>query len=311
MLWITQRGGRISRVDPATGSVNTLITISEVKSMGEGGLLGMALHPDFHITPQVFVVYNYDRNGTYAEKVVRYTYSSGTLVNPLVLLDNIAASNIHNGSRLLISSDRKLFITTGDASNPSSAQNRLSLNGKILRLNLDGSIPSDNPASDSPVWTSGHRNAQGLVFANSKLYASEHGASTDDELNIIEKGRNYGWPDVEGLCNESTEMSFCSANNVVTPIYSWTPTIAVCGLDYYNNDLIPQWKNSLILTTLKNNTLYQLKLNDAGDKIESVNTFFKGTFGRLRDVCISPDGRVYLITSNGPGDKIISVTRKD
>lgn len=310
MLWVTERGGKIIRVNPSNGQISPLITIPDVRSMGEGGLLGMALHPDFTTTPQVFVVYNYDKNGTYTEKVVRYTYTGGTLTNPVILIDNIAASNIHNGSRLLISGDRKLFISTGDASNQASAQNSSSVNGKILRINLDGTIPADNPNSNSPVWSLGHRNAQGLVFANGKLYSSEHGPSSDDEVNIIEKGSNYGWPNVKGPCDDSNETSFCSANNVAVPIYSWTPTIAVCGMDYYNNDLIPQWKNSLLMTTLKDNTLYQLKLNAAGDKVESVNTFFKGTYGRLRDVCISPEGKIYMITSNGSADKIIVITKK-
>lgn len=310
MLWITERGGKVSRVDPSSGQITPLISIPDVKSTGEGGLLGMALHPDFGSTPQVFVVYNYDKNGSYTEKVVRYNYAGGTLTNPVILIDNIAASNIHNGSRLLISGDRKLFISTGDASAPANAQNSSSVNGKILRINLDGSIPADNPSPNSPVWSLGHRNIQGLVQANGKLYASEHGPATDDEVNIIEKGRNYGWPNVEGPCDKSNETSFCNTNNVAAPIYSWSPTIAVCGLDYYNNDLIPQWKNSLIMATLKDNTLYQLKLNAAGDKIEGVNTFFRGLFGRLRDVCIAPDGKIYLITSNGSADKIVVIDKK-
>ncbi|HXI01264.1 MAG TPA: PQQ-dependent sugar dehydrogenase [Sphingobacteriaceae bacterium] len=311
MLWITEKGGRVSRVNPADGQISSVITISDVKSMGEGGLLGMVLHPDFNITPQVFVVYNYDKSGSYTEKVVRYNYTGGTLINPVVIIDNIPAANIHNGSRLLISADKKLFITTGDAANPASAQNNSSLSGKILRINLDGSIPSDNPVSTSPVWSNGHRNAQGLVFAKGRLYSSEHGPSADDEVNIIEKGRNYGWPTVMGACDQSNEISFCSTNNVAVPIYTWTPTLAVCGMDYYNSDLIPQWKNSLIMTTLKDNTLYQLKLNETGDKVETVATYFKGNFGRLRDVCISPDGKVYMITSNGSGDKIVAITRKN
>lgn len=311
MLWITEKGGRISRVNPQNGQISQVFTVPDVKSNGEGGLLGMVLHPDFNTTPQVFIVYNYDKAGTYTEKVVRYNYSNGSLTNPVILVDNIPAAGIHNGSRLLISADQKLFITTGDASNAPMAQNSTSLSGKILRINLDGSIPADNPFTGSPVWTKGHRNSQGLVFANGRLYSSEHGANTNDEVNIIEKGRNYGWPNVEGACDESSEQSFCTANQVVAPIYSWTPTIAVCGIEYYNNDLIPQWKNSLIMTTLKDNTLYQLKLNAAGDGVETVNIFYKGNFGRLRDVCIDPSGQVYMITSNGSADKIIRIGREN
>ncbi|NJO26048.1 MAG: PQQ-dependent sugar dehydrogenase, partial [Bacteroidia bacterium] len=249
-IWLTERSGKISRLNPSTGTVTPVITISEVAANGEGGLLGMVLHPDFSSSPQVFVVYNYNNGGNYREKVVRYTYNGTTLVNPFTVIDNINAASIHNGSRLVIIND-KLFITTGDAANTSLPQNTSSVNGKILRLNLDGTIPADNPTSGNPVWSWGHRNPQGLVFANNIMYSSEHGPSNDDEINIIEKGRNYGWPDVEGFCNTGSEQNFCAANNVKEPIYTWTPTVATCGLDYYSSDRIPQWKNSLLLATLK------------------------------------------------------------
>jgi glucose/arabinose dehydrogenase len=308
-LWITERGGKISRVDPATGAVTPLLTIGEVVSQGEGGLLGMVLHPDFSTTPEVFIAYNYVKNGAYIKKVVKFSYNGTTLINPQVLLDNIPASSIHNGTRLAISPDKKLYITSGDASVSSRAQDKSSFAGKIQRINLDGSIPADNPIAGSPLWSFGHRNAQGLVFVNDRLYSSEHGASTDDEINIIQKGRNFGWPNVEGFCNTSTEIAFCTANNVVEPIFAWTPTIAPSGIDYYNNDAIPQWKNSLLLAVLKDSELLQIKLNTAGDKVEVVNTFYKNTYGRMRDVAISPDGKVYIITSNGGNDKIIEVSK--
>ncbi len=309
-IWFTERGGRISRLNPSSGAVTPVITINEVESTGEGGLLGMVLHPNFSSSPHVFVVYNYDSGSDYKEKVVRYTYNGTTLSSPFTIIDNIKASNIHNGSRLLISSDQKLFITTGDAAEPALAQTASSVNGKILRLNLDGSIPADNPVAGNPYWSWGHRNAQGLVFANNKLYSSEHGPSNDDEINIIEKGRNYGWVNVQGFCNEAAEQTFCNANNIKEPIKAWTPTIATCGLDFYNHDLIPQWKNSLLLATLKNSRLYQLKLNDAGTEITSTNEYFTSKYGRMRDICISPAGKVYICTSNGSNDRIIEITKK-
>ena len=310
MIWMTERGGKISRVSPSTGVATAVISIADVKSTGEGGLLGMVIHPSFTTNPHVFVVYNYDRAGIYTEKVVRYTYSGTTLTNPITILDNIPAANIHNGSRLAISSDLKLYITTGDAANQPSAQNLSSLSGKILRINLDGSIPADNPITGNPIWSFGHRNPQGLVFANEKLYSSEHGPEKDDEVNIILKNRNFGWPNVNGLCDESGEQGFCSTNNVAQPISRWTPTIAVAGMDFYNNNAIPQWKNSLIMATLKDATLYQLKLNAAGDKVDESSKLISGTYGRLRDVCVSPDGKVYVATGNGSNDKIIVLMKK-
>jgi glucose/arabinose dehydrogenase len=310
-IWMTERGGRISRLNPATGVVTPITTIAEVQANGEGGLLGMVLHPNFQVTPHVFVSYNYTDGANYREKVVRFTYNStnNTLAGAQTIIDNINASNIHNGSRLVIVND-KLFITTGDASNDGLAQSTSSRNGKVLRVNLDGSIPADNPVAGNPYWSLGHRNPQGLVYANNRLYSSEHGPSNDDEINIIEKGKNYGWPTVHGFCNTSSEQMFCTANDVVQPLTAWTPTIATAGLDYYNNDQIPQWKNSLLLVTLKDATLYQLKLNNDFDRITNTNKYYSGDYGRMRDVCISPDGKVYISTSNGSNDRIIEIRRK-
>lgn len=309
-IWMTERGGKISRVDPANGAVTPLLTISDVTAQGEGGLLGLVLHPEFSKTPHVFVAYNYMNGSNYQEKIVRFTYNGTTLTSPQIILDNIKAAGIHNGCRLLITPDQKLFITTGDANDQSLPQNKGAINGKVLRLNLDGSIPADNPTPGSAVWSIGHRNAQGLVYANNILYSSEHGHDTDDEINIIEKGRNYGWPTVRGMCNTSAEQTFCSANNVREPLQAWTPTIAPSGLEYYDKDQIPQWKHSLLLATLKNNRLVQLKLNAARTGIDSVFEFYTNKYGRMRDVCISPEGKVYICTDNGSDDKIIEVGRK-
>lgn len=309
-IWITERGGTISRLNPATGAKSPVFTITEVEANGEGGLLGMVLHPNFSATPQVFVSYNYDGGSGYREKIVRYTYNGTTLTNPFTIIDNIIASDIHNGSRLVISPDLKLFISTGDAADAANSQNVSSRNGKILRLNLDGSVPADNPVAGNPYWSWGHRNPQGLVFANNKLYSSEHGPNNDDEINIIEKGRNYGWVNVQGFCDQSGEQGFCQSNNVKEPLTAWTPTIATCGIDYYNHDLIPQWKNSLLMATLKNSRLYQLKLDDSFSSITTTNEYFTSKYGRMRDVCISPAGKVYICTSNGGNDRIIEVSKK-
>lgn len=308
-LWITERGGKISRINPQTGAVTLLHTISEVVSNGEGGLLGMVMSPNFATNPWVYVVYDYGTGNNYREKVVRFTFSNGALGAPLSIIDQIPASSIHNGSRLMISTDQKLFISTGDASNPANAQDKNSLSGKILRLNLDGSIPADNPIANSPVWSFGHRNPQGLIQVGDKIYASEHGPNNDDEVNLILKGRNYGWPNVEGFCNLPAEKTFCAANDVVEPMFAWTPTIATSSLSYYNSDYIPQWKNSLLLLSLKGSKLTQLSLNTTGDKITETKDFLVNQFGRLRAICQSPEGKLYITTSNGGDDKIIEIAK--
>lgn len=300
-IWFTQKNGYICRLEPTSGRIDTLYNETNTRIQSEGGMLGLALHPQFATLPYVYVAYNYIDASVYKERIVRYTYNStsNVLQSPLTLLDNINAANIHNGCRLLII-DNHLYITTGDAATTSNSQNINSLNGKVLRIALDGSIPTDNPIAGSALWSWGHRNAQGMVYANGKLYESEHGATSDDEINIIEKGRNYGWPAVQGYCNTPSEITFCADSNVKEPLEAWTPTLAVCGVDYYDHPMFPQLQKSLLMTTLKDSTLYQLKLNGTNDDISAVSKTSLSKYRRLRDLCISPDGRIYISTSNSP-----------
>ncbi|NJN34806.1 MAG: PQQ-dependent sugar dehydrogenase [Saprospiraceae bacterium] len=321
-IWVTERYGRISRVNPTTGVISPLLTISEVRETGEAGLLGMAVETDVSSRqPYVFVAYTYTAAGNnFRKKVVRYQFSGSTLTNPTTILDNITAANIHNGCRLLITPDKKLLITTGDVAVTSTSQTLSNLNGKILRLNFDGTIPDDNPIKGSSVWTWGHRNAQGLVYSSAfkQFYSSEHGASTNDELNVIQKGRNYGWPRVEGLCDQSGEQTFCRDSNVVEPINAWTPTLGVSGVDFYSQNLISEWKNCVLMTSLSGRRLTVVKLNTDGTRMTSKTDYFTDVFGRLRDVCISPDGKVYIAVSNRDGrgspttddDRIIEISPK-
>lgn len=300
-IWFTQKNGYICRLEPTSRRIDTLYNETNTRIQSEGGMLGLALHPQFATQPYVYVAYNYIDASVYKERIVRYTYNStsNVLQSPVTLLDNINAANIHNGCRLLII-DNYLYITTGDAATTSNSQNINSLNGKVLRIALDGSIPTDNPIAGSALWSWGHRNAQGMVYANGKLYESEHGATSDDEINIIEKGRNYGWPAVQGYCNTPSEITFCADSNVKEPLEAWTPTLAVCGIDYYDHPMFPQLQKSLLMTTLKDSTLYQLTLNGTNDDISTVNKTSLSKYRRLRDLCISPDGRIYISTSNSP-----------
>jgi len=320
-IWVTERMGKISRINPNTGAVSEVIQIADVREVGEGGLLGMAIDPDFITNNFFYVGYNYNASGNiYREKIVRFTYNpaTGKADSPFILLDNIDGANNHNGCRMVISPDKKLIFTTGDTQVTSKSQDVKSLNGKTLRINLDGTIPADNPFPGSPVWSWGHRNPQGLVFSpdGKILFSSEHGSNTNDEVNIIQKGRNYGWPQVQGFCDLSSETAFCRDSNVVEPIYAWTPTLAVAGMVFYNSDLIPEWKNSLLVTSLKASRLTVLQLNESGTSVLKATDFYTNTFGRLRDVCISPDGKVYIAVSNRDGrgspkaddDKIVEIT---
>lgn len=305
-LWMTERGGRISRINPANGQLTAVATLADVTETGESGLLGMAVGPGPANTPNaysVYVVYNYTDTGTLKEKLVRFTYANGALGAPQVLLDNIAAQTTHSGSRLLLLPDQTLLMTVGDAQNQPAAQNAASLNGKILRLNLDGTVPATgNLSAGSRVYTLGHRNPQGLVRAPSgRIYSSEHGPNNDDEVNLIEPGRNYGWPNVEGFCNLPAEQTFCTANNVKEPLVTYTPTLAVAGLAYYTHPAIPGWNNTLLMVSLKAGKFTQLQLSAAGTQVASQSDLWTGTYGRLRCICVSPQGKVYLGTSNRDG----------
>ncbi|MCS7302939.1 MAG: PQQ-dependent sugar dehydrogenase [Bacteroidota bacterium] len=300
-LWVTERYGRISRVHPETGQILELARLGDVYEQGESGLLGMALHPNFVDSPFVFVAYTYREGSQIFERIVRFRYDGTTLSQMQVLLDRIRGASIHNGCRLLILPDRTLLITTGDANNTATSQNLQSLNGKVLRVRLDGSIPDDNPFPNSPLWAVGLRNSQGLTWHDGIVYASEHGPNSDDEINIIEAGRNYGWPEVLGWCDTPTEQAFCTEHRVVEPIAAWTPTIAPCGLAYYAGTRFPMWQHSLLLVTLKAARLVVLKLDSTRRKVVQERHYLAGELGRLRAICVSPDGRIFLGTSNRDG----------
>lgn len=304
-IWMTERFGRVSRLNPETGERFTILDLSgSVYAQSEAGLLGLQLHPDFESTPHVFLAYTYSSNGV-KERIVRYTYNgtTGQLESPLVLIDGINGNSTHVGCRLLILPDNTMLATTGDYQNQSSPQNLNSLNGKVLRMNLDGSIPADNPyGSNSYVYAMGLRNSQGLVLApNGNLYSSEHGPTSNDELNIIQAGKNYGWPDVEGYCNQGWEMTFCNNEpDYMDPITIWYEnyTIAPADLIWYDHPAIPEWQGKLLMTVLKFKQLKAIEVDGTdGTSVVDETTYFEETFQRLRDILVAPDGRVFLATS--------------
>ncbi|TZF81429.1 c-type cytochrome [Pedobacter sp. BS3] len=304
-IWFTEQSGTVSKVNPVTGQKKLLLKIPEVYRIRSLGLLGMAIHPDKKL-PYIFFDYTYKERTAILSKLVRYTYTADTLINPIVLLKDIPGHTGHNGSRVVIAPDGKIMMSTGYAALTKNSQDSSSLNGKILRINIDGTIPSDNPIPGSPIWTSGHRNPQGLVYTSKGiLFSSEHGDAIEDELNIIKKGGNYGWPYVEGYCDQPDEKTYCNIHPITEPIKAWTPVIAPAGIDYYKSSAIPEWQNSILLVTLKTQTFRILKLNTAGNKLVDEKIYFDHKFGRLRDVCISPSGDVYMSTSNrdwNPGE---------
>ena len=334
-LWVTEREGIVSRIDVETGEKHIILDIqNDIWDSNEAGLLGMEIHPEFNNgSPYIFLAYTYVSNGA-KEKIVYYEYDfvSDQLVNEVVLLDGLDGNSTHVGCRLMALDDLTMFITTGDAQNWNASQDIDELTGKTLRMSInmtDGTVGqslSDNPISGSLVWSWGHRNAQGLAMSpDGTIYSSEHGPSNDDELNILNKGANYGWPNVQGYCdnqwvdygyanalnNNYSEIDYCEDNNIIDAIWSsGSSTIAPSDILWYDHPSIPEFQNTLLMTVLKDKMLVRFELTEDGQSMESYTEFFNNEWGRLRDICVSPDGKIYLATngyswpSQGPNEII-------
>lgn len=297
-LWMTERHGLVSRVHRSTKVKTMVLDLrTVVYQQSESGLLGMALHPAFPVVSQVFLAYTYSSGGI-KERIVRYEFDGQALINPVTILDEITGNTTHNGCRIVFGPDTTLYLSTGDAQNLSTPQSLSSLNGKILRIHPDGTVPTNNPWPGSAVYSRGHRNVQGILrMPNDSMLLSEHGASTDDEIQWLRKGRNYGWPSVEGFCNTPSEITFCQANNVVEPLVAYTPTIAPSDMVFYQNPYFPEFHNKVLLTVLKNKYLRALGLNTAGDSVVSDMIYLNNLYGRLRDIAVGPNQEIYLATN--------------
>lgn len=408
-LYITEKIGRVVRVDTGTGARQIILDLQgsvalnisrnnflpyAATGIGQNGMLGLALHPGFlQGTNQdsIFVAYS---NTSSSIRIVRYKYNGGaspSLTNPTILISGIPAGGDHSSGRLIVGADNKLYYTCGDLGHnqfgnrcqeirsqllPSQTDVNNAVyarySGKVLRLNLDGSIPADNPlwgGVRSHIYTIGHRNPQGLVWEKNpsngtsypvlmpggKLFSSEHGPNTDDEVNSIESGRNYGWPYIAGDTDEvnyqyvnwsSTPANCGTAFNenpyqvptgatvtqeknapasvksifrkplvkaytVCTPLPAsqceiangWLkyPTIAPSSVEFYHLNSgrgIPNWYPSLLVPTLRTGTLFRYKLNAAKDMIIGDSIQYFKSVNRYRDIVVSPDGKIFIITDS-------------
>ena len=311
-LWVTERSGIISRIDLNTGIKSVVLDLTAtVHTVGESGLLGLALHPNFPTTPEVFFVYTYgpeDGQGYFKERLVKYTFNGTNLINPVILIDNILAFGNHNGSRLHFLPDNTLLMSTGECSQSQLSQDSSSLSGKYLRTNMDGSIPVDNPIPGSYVYTMGHRNSQGIcALPNGKVVISEHGPTTDDEFQVLEAGKNYGWPLIYGFCDEPFENTPCATGLYQEPIRAWTPTIATSDLVYYQNPAFPEWDNRVLMVTLNGQRVVAMELNAQTTAVVDEDQYFFAQFGRLRDIAIGPNKEIYIATNSG-SNPIIRIT---
>lgn len=300
-LWFTEVSGNVYRLDLNTNKKTKVFQVSDLIAKKSYGLLGMTVHPTsgYVFLHYTFAITNDKKEEIIKSRLVRYEYEKDTLTHPLVILDSIPGATYHNGSRLIISKDDKLFFSLGDVGKTDLVQDDNFLGGKILRMNLDGTIPKDNPIPDSYVWAKGLRNTQGLAFSPSgHLYGSDHGPVNDDEVNLLVAKGNYGWPDIHGYPDKVQEKTFASAYETIEPLNAWTPTVATAGMAYYGFNAIPEWKNSLILATMKGRSIRVIHLSDDGKSMESEDIFLQKLFGRFRDVAVSPSGNIFISTSN-------------
>jgi glucose/arabinose dehydrogenase/mono/diheme cytochrome c family protein len=309
-LWFTEQSGQISRWNPQTGICKEMANIGEVHRYRSAGLLGMALHPNFPQEPYVYVDYTALVGKEIVSHLVRFTYipDQDTLLSPLKLLENIPGSTGHNGARIVFGKDGKLYLSTGEKVIARLAQDKTSINGKILRINPDGSIPSDNPIPSNPMWSYGHRNIQGLtVHPQGFILSAEHGDAVSDEINRIQPGENYGWPLVEGFADQDDEIRIAKVMNIQFPAKDWTPCIAPSGIEFFPSVSVEgtphPWSNSVIMATLKAQSIRILHWDSTFKKVIQEEVFAKGVFGRLRDICIAPTGDIYVSTSNRDWNK--------
>lgn len=304
-MLVTERNGQIREIVNDKLSENILYKFSDVSSNAEEGLMGMALHPNYRNNKYIYVCYAYSTEGGIQDRIVRLTDKQSELIFDRIILDNIPAARFHAGCRIAFGPDGFLYITTGDATDKNIAQDKNSLGGKILKVDKNG--------QGLEVFSLGHRNAQGIDWdKNGNLYSSEHGPSGfdgpggGDELNLIIKGGNYGWPIVSH--DKSRE-------GLISPLIQWTPAIAPGSLLVYKSDVLPQFTGDIFIGGLRGEGIYRVILKNG--QIGKWEKIVEG-FGRIREVMEGPDGSIYFTTSNRDGrgslnegdDKIFKITSK-
>lgn len=297
-MLVTERNGYLKRIGKEPASIK----IDGTYEHGEGGLLGLAIHPDFSRNNFIYIYLTSRDLGVVENRVERYVFKNNSLGDKKVIVDNIPGGQFHDGGRIKFGPDKMLYITTGDAQNEDFAQNTSVLAGKILRVRDDGTIPEDNPFSNA-IYSYGHRNPQGLSWDDKgQLWSTEHGRSGVqsglDEINLIIYGGNYGWPNIEGdETSEGMRNPVLHSGGGVT----WAPA----GMAFKNG--------KLYFGGLQGEALYEVEVD--GMRIANLKTYFKGEYGRVRAVAIGPDGFLYMGTSNTDGrgsvksgdDKIIRI----
>ena len=303
-IFISEKRGSIRVVDNGTLLTEPVGDI-KAENIGDAGLLGLTLHPNFTQNHLFYVYYTYSNSTGLFNKVLMLKESNNRIIDSKTILDGIPGNDYRDGGRIKFGRDGKLYVSTGDASIPELSQDLNSLAGKILRINEDGTVPQDNPFSNSAVYAYGFRNAQGLAWApnSGALYSSDQGGAGNDEINLISPAKNYGWPHEE--CNSNGDD-----NRYTPPLVCFNPSLEPSGIAFaFSNKL--GYQNHLIVATLKGSHLRDIDF-DSG----SQNTILVG-YGRIIDLVESEDGLIYVLTSNTDGralpqqgdDKILRLTK--
>jgi glucose/arabinose dehydrogenase len=302
-MLIDERPGRVRVFENGRLRPEPLATIPDVEPTGESGLMGLTLHPRFAENHLLYLAYAYRSNGEQRVRVVRYRETGAALTDRKLIIEDIPAAQFHAGTRLRFGPDGKLYVTTGDATTREIAQQLDSLGGKILRLNDDGTVPPDNPFvgrkdARPEIWTYGHRNPQGIDWqpGTNTMFETEHGPSGfdgpggGDEVNIIEKGKNYGWPVIHHRATHE---------GMESPLLEYTPACAPASGTFYRGSAFPQFKGNFFFGCLAGGRIIRVTLD--GSRVVAQEDLLKGQYGRIRDIAEGPDGALYFSTSNRDG----------
>jgi len=298
----TERVGRVRVYEKGQLRPEPLFVVPDVEPKGESGLMSVALHPQFSSNHLLYLAYAYKGDGQRV-RVVRYRETPGGLTDRKVIIEDIPAAQFHAGCRLRFGPDGKLYVTTGDGTNRELAQKLDSMAGKTLRLNDDGTVPADNPfvgqANARPeIWTYGNRNGQGIDFqpGTNLLFETEHGPSGfdgpggGDEVNILERGKNYGWPVIHHRATHE---------GMESPLLEYTPACAPASGMFYRGGAFPQFKGNFFFGCLKGERIIRVALD--GRRVVSEENLIEKKYGRIRDIAEGADGLIYFSTSNTDG----------
>lgn len=316
---VTERPGRVRMVRDGEILPRPVLVIPAIASRREGGLLGLAMHPQFGRNRLFYVYYTGEKDGREVNRIARYRLSDdGTQATfDRIIFDNIEAGLYHDGGRIRFGPDGMLYVGTGDGRRPELSQDLNSPSGKILRLTPDGGVPDDNPFSGNPAYVLGVRNVQAFDWFNGRtLIVADHGPTGElgrsggDEVSAVSAGANLGWPNT---------WRCASAEGIARPFLVWDQAVPPGGLVYYTGNFVPEWKGSVLIAALRSENLIRIEFERQGStvRMKQHEVYLQGNYGRLREIVQAPDGSIYVTTSNcdkrgrcgASGDLILRITK--